>query len=187
MSFLIQRNIFEIFIHRINAEETRFRSSPLYYFKCYITFVSDDVIEPGNVIVTMRCERDFPLLSTETCVPRFSRVPRDTNGSPLFDRLESHQFPCLHEFSIILFIFPSTSPNGFNSYPALDEAKRFMVDRQHTAIYRNPLNYLYDPLQHFATHSATVNTNIICYASLGNARCSRFPDIFLQFKYFKIS
>jgi len=96
----------------------------------------------------------------------------------LFDRLESHQFPCLHEFSIIPFIFPSTSLNGFNSHSALVEAKRFTVDRQHMAIYRNPLNYIYDPSQHFAMHFTTMHANIICYASLRKTRCSRLPDIF---------
>lgn len=53
-------------------------------------------------------KRAFPVLSTEPStvwMPRFSRGCRAPRTDiSLFDRLESHQFPCLHEFSIILFI-----------------------------------------------------------------------------------
>jgi len=61
----------------INAEKTRLPSS-WYHLKCYVIFVNNDIIEPENVIVTMRCERDFPLFSMETCSYRDFREYRAT-------------------------------------------------------------------------------------------------------------
>jgi len=125
------------------------------------TSVVDDVIESGNVIA----KKTFRFWARNRVdIAIFANAARHEWIS-LFDRLESHQFPCLHEFSIILFIFPSTSPNGFNSHTYLVRVgvEGFTVDRQHAAIYRNPLNYFYDPLQHFATHSAIMSANIVCH------------------------
>lgn len=157
-------------------------SFPLSRFKRYATSVSDDVIETRK---RNRGDTMWKRLSTfehsTAWLPRFSRVSRDANRSP-----------CLIVSKVINFLVYTSFPSSFSfsrQRHLTDSihtrtrcaSKRWdsRVDRQHMAIYRNPLNYLYDPLQHLVTHTATVNANIICYASLGNARrCLRSSLIF---------
>jgi len=59
--FLFQKYISEIMLIELTRKKTR-----LSRFKRCAMSVSDDVIEAGN-IMTARCEKDFPLLSTEPC------------------------------------------------------------------------------------------------------------------------
>lgn len=103
-------------------------------------------------------------------------------------RLKSHQFSCLHEFSIILFIFPSALPSADSTRTLVSEyiveaSGVFMADRQHMAIYWNPLNYfytmLYDTL--LCTRQPWIQISPAIYISSRRKHIkihTRFSDIF---------
>lgn len=142
-------------------------------------FVSDDVIEAGNIMTT-RCEKDFPLLSTE---PRgYHDFCATQTDFPVWSSRKSSIFLFTRVFHHP-FHFPVnvTQRIQFAHVSSAYRSEGIHGHRQNTTIYRNPLNYVHDPLQHFITHSATVNANIVCHASLENiSRYSGLLHIFLQ-------
>lgn len=132
--------------------------------------VGDDVIEPGNVIVTTRHERDSPLLSTEPCGYRDFCGCRAMRTDP----------PCLIVSKVINFLVYTSFPSSFSfsrqrhltdsirTRRTRCPSKGFTVDRRHTAIYRNLLDYLLRP----STTLCDTLCNRECkyrHASLGNA------------------